>query len=195
MPEGFSFIAEPFSMVIRLIDVCDIRGNTSYRRGSVSLQKEQLGELILDSQEQLYRVAKTILRSDDDCADAIQNCIVKAFTKLHTLKSEKYAKSWLIRILINACYDLARENQKVIPLADVREMESTQDAVRTCGEYTELYEALMKLAETERLVVELYYLEGYRIREIADILEITENAVKKRLFRARENLKMQLKEA
>lgn len=182
-------------MVIRLIDVCDIRGNTSYRRGSVSLQKEQLGELILDSQEQLYRVAKTILRSDDDCADAIQNCIVKAFTKLHTLKTDKYAKSWLIRILINACYDFVRENQKVIPLQDVREVESTQDAIRTCGEYTELYEALMKLSETERLVVELYYLEGYRIREIADILEITENAVKKRLFRARENLKMQLKEA
>lgn len=154
-----------------------------------------MGELILDSQEQLYRVAKTILRSDDDCADAIQNCIVKAFTKLHTLKEEKYAKSWLIRILINECYELTRANKKVIPLETVFEEETSQDLLKTCGEYSELYEALMKLPEAERLAVELYYLEGYHIREIAKIMDITENATKKRLFRARENLKLQLKEA
>ena len=44
------------------------------------MTKEQLGSLILDSERQLYSTAKTILFSDYDCADAIQETIVKAFS-------------------------------------------------------------------------------------------------------------------
>ena len=65
------------------------------------MTKEQLGNLILDSERQLYSTAKTILFSDQDCADAIQETIVKAFSKIDTLKNDKYARTWLIRILIN----------------------------------------------------------------------------------------------
>ena len=50
------------------------------------MKKEQLGELIIASEETLYRVAKSLLYNDADCADAIQEAIVKAFSKLHTLK-------------------------------------------------------------------------------------------------------------
>ena len=67
------------------------------------MKREQLGELILSSQETMYRVAKTLLRQDADCADAIQEAIVKAFSGLHTLRSDRSAKTWLIRILINEC--------------------------------------------------------------------------------------------
>ena len=63
--------------------------------------KEELGELILASQDTLYRVSKTILKNDVDCADAISETIVKAFSKIHTLKQDHYAKTWLIRILMN----------------------------------------------------------------------------------------------
>ena len=54
------------------------------------MTKEQLGNLILDSERQLYSTAKTILFSDQDCADAIQETIVKAFSKIDTLKNDKY---------------------------------------------------------------------------------------------------------
>ena len=47
------------------------------------MKKEQLGQLIIASEETLYHVAKTLLYSDADCADAIQETIVKAFTNLH----------------------------------------------------------------------------------------------------------------
>ena len=53
------------------------------------MTKEQLGNLILDSERQLYSTAKTILFSDQDCADAIQETIVKAFSKIDTLKNDK----------------------------------------------------------------------------------------------------------
>ena len=65
------------------------------------MTREQLGALILDSERHLYSTAKTILYSDQDCADAIQDTIVKAFLKIDTLKNDKYARTRLDRILIN----------------------------------------------------------------------------------------------
>ena len=72
------------------------------------MTKEQLGQLILSSEQQLYATAKTILNQDQDCADAIQETIVKAFSKYGSLKEDRFAKSWLIRILINECYNILR---------------------------------------------------------------------------------------
>ena len=66
------------------------------------MTKEALGELILSSERQLYATAKTILSDDQDCADAIQESIVKAFSKIDTLKKDRYAKTWLMRISMNA---------------------------------------------------------------------------------------------
>ena len=56
------------------------------------MTKETLGQLIIGSEETMYRIAKSLLYNDADCADAIQEAIVKAFAKLHTLKDDSYAK-------------------------------------------------------------------------------------------------------
>jgi len=154
------------------------------------MKKEKLGELILASQETMYRVAKTILRSNADCADAIQEAIVKAFSNIHTLRSDKYAKTWLVRIVINESNTILRKRQKLVSLEDYRR-ETVQSERET---YSELYEAISRLNEPVRLAVTLYYLEGYSVRETADILETTENIVKKRLMRARQQLREELKE-
>ena len=82
------------------------------------MKKEELGELIIASEDMMYHVAKTLLYRDADCADAIQETIVKAFSKLHTLKSDAYAKTWLTRILINECYTVIRKEKKVVSLED-----------------------------------------------------------------------------
>ena len=82
-------------------------------KGGNELTKEELGQLILSSERQLYATAKTILADDQDCADAIQESIVKAFIKIHTLKKDRYAKTWLIRILINECYNIARQKKNL----------------------------------------------------------------------------------
>ena len=85
------------------------------------MTREQLGKLILDSERQLYSTAKTILFNDQDCADAIQETIVKAFAKIETLRNDRYARTWLIRILINECYTLLRKSSRFVPLEGMRE--------------------------------------------------------------------------
>ena len=154
------------------------------------MTKEQLGSVILDSQHQMYAMAKSILKDDHDCADAIQETIVKAFAKLDTLRKDRFVKTWLMRILMNECYNICRRSEKILPIDQYMEqMETPQNESQSYGE---LYEAVQELREELRIPVVLYYVEDFSCREIAEILDISEGAVQKRLARAREKLKNRL---
>lgn len=146
------------------------------------MTKEQLGELILSSEAQLYATARTIPADDQDCRDAIQEAIVKAFSKIHTLKKDEYAKTWLMRILINECYNFFRKESRHIPVAEIEQEMYTEKQ-----DYSELYRAVNTLKKELRIPVILYYMEEFSVKEIAQILEISEGAVQKRLARARKN--------
>ena len=154
------------------------------------MKKEELGELIMASEDAMYHVAKTLLYSDADCADAIQEASVKAFSKLDTLKKDAYAKTWLMRILLNECYSVMRKEKRVVSLEDYRQEEKAEEQ----KDYSDLYEAIYRLPEEMRLSVTLYYLEGYSVREIATMMKTTESAVKNRLARARQRLRNELAE-
>ena len=151
------------------------------------MTKEQLAQLILSSERQLYATAKSILTNDQDCADAIQETIVKTFSKYHMLKNDRYAKTWLMRILINECYNICRRESHKVAMDEV----DTKSTVYTeeKRDYSELYRAVNALKEELRLPVILYYMEGFNVREIAQILDISEGAVQKRLARARGKLR------
>ena len=176
-----------FYILIRLIYV---NKKLASLRGGDKLTKEELGQLILSSEQQLYATAKTILKNDQDCADAIQESIVKAFSKIHTLKKDRYAKTWLIRILINECYNIVRQDGMKNQL-DEKHMDiiNQQEEKR---DYSKLYSAVNELKEELRIPVVLYYMEDFSVREIAQILEISEGAVQKRLARARGKLKKRI---
>lgn len=139
----------------------------------------------------MYHVAKTLLYSDADCADAIQEAIVKAFSSIHTLRKDAYAKTWLVRIVINECYAIMRREKKLVSLEDY----SVEEAAEERADYSDLYEALSHLSEEIRLTVTLYYMEGYSVKEIAALMNTTESAVKNRLARARDKMKKELAKA
>ncbi len=133
----------------------------------------------------MYHIAKSLLYNDADCADAIQEAIVKAFVKLHTLKDDSYAKTWLIRIAMNECYAIMRKEKKIISLQDYQMNEQETES----KDYSDLYEAIFRLPEQIKLCVTLYYMEGYSVKEVAALLDTTESAVKNRLAKARGKLK------
>lgn len=156
------------------------------------MTKEQLGNVILESQHQMYATAKAILKDDHDCADAIQETIVKAFAKLDTLRKDRFVKTWLMRILMNECYNICRRSEKVLTIDQYMEQIETPQKERE--NYGELYEAVQELREELRIPVVLYYVEDLSCREIAEMLDISEGAVQKRLARAREKLKNRLED-
>lgn len=134
----------------------------------------------------MYKVARAILNNDDDAADAIQSTILNCFEKMDTLQKPEYFKTWLIRILINNCNRILRHYKRESLLG---EMPETMKLDSSLAEF-EFKEMLNIVDEKYRLVLILYYLEGFKIPEIAVLLEMNVNTVKTRLARAREQIRM-----
>lgn len=153
------------------------------------MTKEQFSAKILAMERSLYRVSKSLLRNDEDCADAIQNAILKAYGKLHTLKNEEYFKTWVTRIVINESYAILRANKRLV---SYEEYMSDEQAVEE-DEYSPVFEEITKMKEKYRIPFVLHYVEGYTTAEIAKMLSLSEGAVKTQLFRARNQLKAHLK--
>ena len=164
------------------------------------MNKETFAGLVIDSTDSLYRVSKSILRNDSDCEDAVGEAITIAFKKLDSLKKDEYAKTWLIRILIHECYHIRRQQNRITLVSDDSEAiwdygcHGRNNGYADVESHSDLYEAMEQLKENQRLVIALFYYEGYSIKEIAAILGITQGAVKSRLCRARNQLKLLLKE-
>ena len=65
--------------------------------------KAAFQQLMEEQMQSLYKVAKAILKNEEDVADAMQDTVLTCWEKIDTLKKDKYFKTWLIRILINHC--------------------------------------------------------------------------------------------
>lgn len=133
----------------------------------------------------MYKVAHAILNNDEHAADAVQDTILACFEKLHTLKKQEYFKTWMTRILINKCNGILRHYKREgLP----GELPETTRADQSLAEL-EFKEMLGLIDEKYRLALVLYYLEGFKVPEIAELLGLNENTVKTRLARAREQIR------
>ena len=130
----------------------------------------------------LYHVSWSMLSNQEDSADAVQEALARAWQNRNTLRSEKAFKSWLVQILANVCRDMLRKRQKqrFVPLEDDTAVSLSADS----GVYS-VVEILQYLSPEHRLVVVLHHLEGYRVREIAQMLKLPAGTVKSRLRSAR----------
>lgn len=153
------------------------------------MNREQFTTEVLKAEKSLYHIAKSILKNDEDCADAMQNAILSAYGKLHTLKNEAFFRTWITRILINESYQLIRGRKNQISYEEYMDDRKAEDQTR----YSELYRAVQELSESYRIPFVLHYVEGYSVKEIGIILKLTESAVKVRLHRARKLMKERLK--
>ena len=135
----------------------------------------------------LYRVAYTILHSDDACKDALQDTALKAWEKRHTLREKRYFRSWITRILINTCYDTQKKRRRFVFLEDQPEPSIAPPDLT-------LALALQSLPEKLRLPLVLCYSEGMSYEEIAQTLHLPLTTVRGRIHRAKGELRKELGE-
>ncbi|MDO4297627.1 MAG: sigma-70 family RNA polymerase sigma factor [Lachnospiraceae bacterium] len=144
-------------------------------------------EQVQEMKSAMFYIAISILHSEWDAEDATANAILKAYENLDSLREPEKFRPWLLRILKNECCEYAKKNAKYVP----------QDKWELTEEFkppnTDLWNAMKELGEKDRLAILLFYLEGYKIREIAEVLEEPVGTVKSRLSRTRKTLKELLK--
>ncbi|MDR6726475.1 RNA polymerase sigma-70 factor (ECF subfamily) [Paenibacillus amylolyticus] len=146
--------------------------------------------LIREIENSLYNTAKSMLRKEEDVADAIQETILKAYKSMHTLREAQYFRTWMFRILINECNTMLSRRSLSTSYAEVPEAHQ-----RRSSPYDEvdMREAVDRLEESKRMVIVLHYFEDLTLRQVADALNISESAVKMRLSRARQELYQKFK--
>ena len=156
------------------------------------LDKDTFSTLVIQNQETLFHTAKAILRSDEDAEDAVQEAICAAFERRESLRETDKFRPWLLRILVNKCYDTCRRRRPTVDLEDVADYLPAKSQDHT--ERLTLWQAVMALSGDLRAVVTLFYYDGLSIREISGALGISEAAVKTRLSRGRAKLRQLLEE-
>ena len=136
--------------------------------------------------DMMYRVAWSILRNDADVQDTLQDAALKAWEKRDKLRDEKFFRTWITRILINACYDTQRKRRRIVSMDEIPE-----STVSNASD-PDLALALQALPEKLRLPLVLCYSEGMSYEEAADVLRIPITTLRGRLRRGKEELRKEL---
>lgn len=134
----------------------------------------------------LYHVACTLLRSESDRKDAMQETALRCWEHRDALREERYFTTWAVRIMMNVCYGISREKRRMVPVEQVAET-----AAPPSGD-AELRLLLDALPDKYRLPLVLTYLEGFSSKDLARALGVSEGAARFRLYRARKALRMEL---
>lgn len=141
--------------------------------------------------DMVYRLAVLNMKNVPDAEDVFQEVFLKLLRYKKTIISEEHLKAWLIRVTLNQCKSKAmlNWNKRVVSLDEVAEASAPEEK----EDYSEVYEAVRNLPQKYREVIYLYYYDGYKINEIADILQRSEATIKTQLSRGRGLLNNTLK--
>ena len=138
----------------------------------------------------VFRLAFSMLKSPADADDVTQNVLLSLYRTDYQFESDEHVRSWLMKVTVNECRKVWRR--------PFRSHENIDDYAETLAfedpSYRDLFEAIMQLDRDKRTVIVLYYIEGYSIKEIAEILNVPAATIGTRLARARAKLAQYLKE-
>lgn len=153
--------------------------------------KQTVQELVARYQNNLFAVAFNVCKNAQDAEDIVQDTFIQYYTMKKEFENEQHIRAWLLRVAINkaknANHTFWRRNK--LSLDDYMETLTFETP-----QSENLFETVMRLPEKYRIAIHLYYYEDYSVREIANILRLSESNVKVRLSRGRSLLKEVLKE-
>lgn len=147
---------------------------------------EYIEKTVKQYSSSMLKAAFSILRNTHDAEDAVQEAFVKLITKQPTFHDENHEKAWLLRVTINNAKNIRRLSGR-----ENAELHENQGFVYT--EETDVLNEVLSLPEKYRVVIHLYYYEGYSIKEIAEIIQKPAATVGTLLSRGRAMLKTFLK--
>ena len=137
--------------------------------------------------QMLFRICYGILCNKEDAEDAVQETFLKYMTKAPLFKDSDHEKAWLIKVATNISKNMSRFNN--------RNATENLDELRQIGikdSDRDIFLLIMQLPAKYKTVLNLYYIEGYRANEIAQITNTSPVTIRKRLQYGRKLLKLEL---
>ena len=151
------------------------------------MQKENvIKEKIEEYADMVYRIALTRCGIVENAEDVFQEVFMKLAEKNPKFESKEHEKAWLIRVTINLTKNMNTTawNKKVVSL--------DENIIFETKEQNDVFQAVCDLPQNYRTVIYLLYYEGYKVKEISELMKKSEGTIKTWLFRAREMLKQNL---
>ena len=153
--------------------------------------RQTLQELVERYQNNLFAAAFNVCGNAEDAEDVVQDTFIQYYLLKKEFDNEQHIRAWLIRVAINK----AKNTNRTFWRRNKCSFEEYMETLTFETPQSEsLFETVMQLPEKYRIVMHLFYYEDYAVREIANILKLSESNVKARLSRGRSMLRNVLKE-
>lgn len=153
------------------------------------MNRQQFISYIESNQRALRRFLTALCCGDTSMADDLaQETFMKAYINCDSFRQDSKFSTWIYRIAYNTFISSRRSLKSTEPITLAEALPGSEHADKIF-EYQHLYKALDDLSDKERTAILLHYMQGYEISEIAEITEVSTDAVKQHLSRGRRHLK------
>lgn len=172
-----------------------------------TIKKAQSGDerafnqIVLAYRKRILGTIYRLIGRSDDVEDVSQDVFVRLYYSLDQLREVEVFEPWLYRLTTNAAYDYLRKRRRSmdIRMADMSEEQVIAADAAESGrrntdereqiEVRELLDTLLgEVSEEDRILLTLKEVQGLSVRELAEVYDVNENALKVRLFRARQRV-------
>jgi len=152
-------------------------------------------ELIYNYDKKVLALAMKYVKNEDDAKDIYQDVFIRVFRGLKKFQFKSEFSTWLYRIVTNVCltHKPSEENEKMNTAIELIDEEPDPERVIKSAEISEhITEALESLSPRQKMIFMLKHYEGYKLKEIAEMLQCGEGTIKKYLFDAVRKMRTQL---
>jgi len=148
--------------------------------------------------QKVFRTAMGFLHNADDAEDLTQEIFIKAWHALRSFDRKSAFSTWLYRISVNKAINQIRKN-KLRALAGINDEvnqtpddESADDTITRKEQKEEIKKAINELNIKQKKAFVLFYYQELNMKEVADVLKMSQKAAESLVFRARKNLQKEL---
>ena len=164
-------------------------------KAAIKGDKQAFNNVINAYERKLYIIARSRLSNNEDIKDAIQETIMFAYINLKKLKDATKFNSWITSILLNICkkiYNQKEEKELELSYDELEEnnihLKGDSD-IKSLEENQSFFDIIDFLKPEDRTIISMYYLDGYKTREISIILKLNESTLRSRISSIKEKIR------
>lgn len=148
-------------------------------------------ELYLKYSPKMLAVCYRFAQNREDAEDMLQEGFIKVYTQIHTFRNQGSFEGWIRRIMVHTCINHLKKNKKFaesVDLIHASSMQTREDSIPSIVQAKQIVESIRLLPMGYKTVLNLFAIEGYSHREIAEMLDIEESTSRSQYTRAKQML-------